>query len=66
MNGNGRWARLLANIWLGRHDNDIIRWPEDGLVRQASPIRDIYIAALKKADTGDIGSLIDLHRQYCS
>ena len=28
LNGNGRWARLLANIWLRRHKQHVIDWPE--------------------------------------
>ena len=27
-NGNGRWARLLANIWLRRHKAPLILWPK--------------------------------------
>jgi Fic-DOC domain mobile mystery protein B len=27
-NGNGRWARMLANIWLKRHGHAITEWPE--------------------------------------
>lgn len=28
-NGNGRWSRMLANIWLRRNDEQPIMWPED-------------------------------------
>ena len=27
-NGNGRWSRLISNIWLKLHDQPIVRWPE--------------------------------------
>src|SRR5580700_5854056 len=30
-NGNGRWSRMLANIWLKQHDHAIIGWPEDAV-----------------------------------
>ena len=64
-NGNGRWARLLSNIWLMQHDSPIVAWPDKDIVGCSSPIREKYIAALKRADKGDIDPLIDLHRQYC-
>ncbi len=28
--GNGRWARLLANIWLMQHDQPVTIWPWEG------------------------------------
>ncbi len=63
-NGNGRWARMLANIYLRLNDQPIIRWPEDVLGETASSVRDSYIAALKAADGGDYDSLIALHRRW--
>ena len=59
-NGNGRWARLLANIWLLRHDLPIIEWPPN--LGEKSPIRDVYISAMRAADAGDFGALDGLHR----
>jgi Fic-DOC domain mobile mystery protein B len=64
LNGNGRWSRLLSNIWLRKHDTTLIAWPEDGFIRQQSPARRAYIAALKQADAGDIDPLVALHRKY--
>ena len=64
LNGNGRWSRLLANIWLCKHSAKLTQWPEHGLVRHESPIRDEYIQALKQADKGHIDPLVDLHRKY--
>ena len=63
-NGNGRWARLLANIWLKQHGGAVTVWPEEGITAGTSPIRGQYIAALKAADQCDMSSLIDLHRRY--
>jgi len=62
-NGNGRWARMLAAIWLRRHRLPALHWPEPdtGIV---SPIRDEYLAALRHADGGDESLLIDLHRRF--
>lgn len=63
-NGNGRWARLLANIRLKRHGEPITRWPEEGILGGTSPIRAEYIEALKLADQCDMSRLIDLHTKY--
>ena len=64
-NGNGRWARLLANIWLSRHKSPLVVWPE-AMSGQESPIRSDYLKALKAADTGDFSPLMELHRQYAN
>ena len=61
VNGNGRWARLLTNIWLGLRDLRPIAWPEH-FVGNVSPIRDAYVAALRAADGGDIEPLSAMHR----
>jgi Fic family protein len=58
-NGNGRWARLLADIWLKRHKMTPISWPES--IGQESPIRSDYLKALKAADNGNFGPLIAMH-----
>lgn len=63
-NGNGRWARLLANIWLKQHDAPIVEWPEATLVGTESPARKEYIAALKRADNSEYNDLLELHRRY--
>lgn len=63
LNGNGRWARMLANIWLHLNRQGITRWP-DQLVGVESPIRTEYIEALRKADNEDFGPLIFLHQQF--
>ncbi len=63
LNGNGRWSRALANIWLFKNSGRYTRWPED-YVGTISPVRDRYIAALKKADQGDIQDLIALHEEF--
>jgi Fic-DOC domain mobile mystery protein B len=62
-NGNGRWARLLANVWLRRHGAPLVLWPEES-IGQESPIRDDYLKALKAADDGDFGPLLALHTQH--
>ena len=61
-NGNGRWARLMAEIWLRQHSHPGINWPENAMSKE-SPIRKEYIDAMKTADTGDRNPLIELHRR---
>jgi len=63
-NGNGRWARLLANIWLRQHGKPAIEWPESAVDEQASSIRSEYIAAIVEADNHHLEPLMKLHRRY--
>jgi Fic-DOC domain mobile mystery protein B len=62
-NGNGRWARMLANIWLRLHDCSVTEWPESD-IGTTSPIRGEYLAALQAADGGDYEPLIAIHRRF--
>lgn len=63
--GNGRWSRLLANIWLKRHGERIIEWPEPEMGNNSSPIRQEYIKCLKLADSSnDLTALIELHSRF--
>lgn len=62
--GNGRWARLLANIWLMQNDQPATLWPATDLREAESPIRSEYIAALRQADGRNYGPLINLHRKF--
>jgi Fic-DOC domain mobile mystery protein B len=62
-NGNGRWSRMLANIWLRLNGQPYTRWPEEA-VGEASPVRGEYIAAIKEADNGDYEPLVSLHKQF--
>ncbi len=63
LNGNGRWSRLLANIFQKQSANMVTIWPEE-TVGQASIVRDEYLAAVRSADRGDYKPLIALHRRY--
>ena len=65
-NGNGRWARLLGNIWLKQHDGPVTIWPEQGVTSGTSVIRQQYINALKAADECDMSPLIELHKAYAT
>lgn len=62
-NGNGRWARMVANLYLHGKGEPIVQWPNDPrLVREV--FKPIYLTALKSADGGDYEPLVKLHRQY--
>lgn len=63
LNGNGRWSRLLANIWLRRHDAPLTMWPEDSIGGE-SPVREEYLAAIRSADEGDDSALMALHARF--
>ena len=58
-NGNGRWSRMLANIYLKQNGLEPTKWNENLLLKE-NPYRDDYINALKKADNMDYEELIKL------
>ena len=63
LNGNGRWSRLLGNIYLKQNDHPLVRWPEETIGAE-SKVRAEYLEAVKRADTGDLTVLIGLHREF--
>jgi Fic-DOC domain mobile mystery protein B len=63
LNGNGRWARMLANIWLALHDHPITFWPEQ-TIGTVSTIRDEYLDAIRSADEGHMDALLELHNRF--
>ena len=60
-NGNGRWSRMLANIYLRQNGSMPVKWQED-LLSKENPKRGEYIKALKAADNGDYSHLIEIHK----
>jgi Fic-DOC domain mobile mystery protein B len=56
-NGNGRHARLMADLLFRELANQRFEWGRESLAA-ASEIRVRYIAALKAADTGDCRPLL--------
>ncbi|MAC84772.1 MAG: mobile mystery protein B [Arcobacter sp.] len=60
-NGNGRWSRMLANIYLRQKGLMPVMWQED-LLAQENPKRSDYIQALKKADNRYYTDLIEMHK----
>jgi Fic-DOC domain mobile mystery protein B len=63
MNGNGRWSRMLTNIWLRRNGQPHTLWPEE-TVGAESEVRKAYLSAVKTADEGEYGPLTELHEQF--
>jgi Fic family protein len=59
LNGNGRWSRMLANIYLKQNGLSPTKWNENLLVKENAN-RDEYIEVLKSADSGDYTPLIKL------
>lgn len=60
-NGNGRHARLMADVLAQRHERPVFTWGGADLVH-AGDFRRCYIDALQAADAGDIGPLLDFAR----
>jgi len=63
LNGNGRWARMLANIWLRVNKHPHTDWPEQTMGANG-PVRDEYLAAIRQADQGDLNALTAMHARY--
>ena len=59
LNGNGRWSRMLANIYLKQNGLQPTKWNEN-LLSKENLHRDDYIKALKRADEGDYSVLIEM------
>jgi Fic-DOC domain mobile mystery protein B len=60
-NGNGRHARLMADLLVMRLGQERFSWGRESL-RDAGAMRKRYIAALKAADNHDIGPLLAFTR----
>lgn len=59
LNGNGRWSRMLANIYLKQNGLEPTKWNENLLAKE-NIHRGDYIQALKDADSGDYERLIKM------
>ncbi len=58
-NGNGRHARLWADLILRQHNRELFEWKAKEL-NQPGEARRVYIAALQSADAGDYEPLCGL------
>ena len=63
LNGNGRWARLLGQIWQYRRLGFYTEWPEGEISHGTTPLREEYIEALRQADRGNVAPLLDLQKR---
>lgn len=62
VNGNGRHARFVADLFLYCQGLSIAKWPQD--LGQNGLLRKEYISALKEADQGDYCPLLSLTERY--
>jgi len=63
LNGNGRWSRMLGNVWLRLHKHQIVEWPEH-VIGAESTVRADYLRAVRRADEHDFEPLIQLHERF--
>ena len=57
-NGNGRHSRMMADIMMESiFGKEIFSWNKSNMIK-ANDVRKEYIAALRKADVGNINPLI--------
>jgi fido (protein-threonine AMPylation protein) len=56
-NGNGRHARLLADVLIRKLGGTAFSWGSKDLVRQGT-VRTAYLDAMKAADMGEIEPLL--------
>jgi Fic-DOC domain mobile mystery protein B len=61
-NGNGRHARLAADVLVQRLGEEFFTWDRTSLV-SPGPERSEYLTALREADGGDIGRLLVFARR---
>jgi len=62
VNGNGRHARLIADVYLFNNEHELPVWPERTLIERTD-IRKKYIQALQAADKGDYDQLESFTRK---
>lgn len=60
-NGNGRWSRLAADLLVIQLERERFTWG-GASIAAASETRQAYVRALKSADGGDIGALLEFAR----
>ncbi|MBU0580080.1 MAG: mobile mystery protein B [Candidatus Margulisbacteria bacterium] len=64
-NGNGRWARFIASIYLKQKTRETIQWPDDEM-RITTEFRKQYIQTLVEAGKHNYKPLIQLHKEHLS
>ena len=61
-NGNGRHARLCADVIIAKHGGEKLSWGGNSDLTKPDEIRKRYIAALREADAGDYEPLLKFAR----
>jgi Fic-DOC domain mobile mystery protein B len=61
-NGNGRHARLIADVIAARNDRPVLTWGSKD-IPPAGAARDAYKKALRQADEGNMTPLLEFARQ---
>jgi len=60
--GNGRHARLLADIVVASHGEEPLTWGQQSGLAGPGQARSRYLDAIKAADSGDVGPLLEFAR----
>jgi Fic-DOC domain mobile mystery protein B len=60
-NGNGRHARLIADIVAAKYGRPVFSWGSEDII-PVGETREAYLAALRTADHGDVKSLLKFSR----
>jgi fido (protein-threonine AMPylation protein) len=58
VNGNGRHARLMADILVCAQDGRPFSWGRNADLVAPNDVRACYLAALREADAGDYDALL--------
>ena len=61
-NGNGRHARLIADVIAAKHGRPVLTWGSKDIIA-AGAARDAYLKALRQADEGNMTPLLEFARQ---
>ncbi|MCX5956706.1 MAG: cell filamentation protein Fic, partial [Cyanobacteria bacterium] len=61
--GNGRHARLIADVLIEQLGAPRFSWGGSSSLANASGLRQQYIAALQRADRGDVSALLAFARE---
>jgi Fic-DOC domain mobile mystery protein B len=61
-NGNGRHARLMADVLVMKLGRSVFTWGSSDLIKKGTP-RDRYLEAIQTADSGDLQPLVEFARQ---
>lgn len=62
-NGNGRHARLMADIYLHAHGFSLPIWPSSDISKEGRT-RKQYLQAIRRADNGDFRLLLEYTARY--